>query len=318
MSGRAGTAGSARQAGAPRGWQRALRLARRGYTAALLVLLVVVAVRQSAELRRLLSDVRPGVLLLCLVMTGGQLLLTSAIWSSGLRALGSPVPWRASLAATAASAPARYLPGGIWFAVSRGAELRRRGVPLAALGAVAALETALVPVTGFALGGLLLLASGRAGGGALTLPLAVAALALLVLASPPVVNAVLRLRHPAGSAHRPPRLGWGAHGRLVGWIVLFWAWSAATFASYVSAFPAATDAPAVAVAGAFMVAWGVGWLAVFAPQGVGVFEVTLAALLASGAPAFAGVVAGYRAVVLVRDVVVAGAVAAGRARAGRR
>ncbi len=63
------------------------------------------------------------------------------------------------------------------------------------------------------------------------------------------------------------------------------------------------------VPGAYMVAWGVGWLAVFAPQGVGVFEVTLASTLGAASAGVALVLGGYRVIVLARDLLAAGTAA---------
>ena len=56
---------------------------------------------------------------------------------------------------------------------------------------------------------------------------------------------------------------------------------------------------------------GLGFVAVFAPQGAGVFEATLAGLL-TGAPvaALALVVAGYRALTAVRDAIALSTLAA--------
>jgi hypothetical protein len=237
------------------------------------------------------------------------------VWTSGLRALGAPVPWRTALQATAESGPARYLPGSVWYALSRGVALQRSGVPVRALAAVATLETLLVPVIGFAVGGLLLAATGTGVDGALSAPVVVAAVGLLALTSPPAVNCALRMRAGDGP---PLRLSWPAQGRLVGWITVFWLWSGSVFALYVSAFPAATDAGPVTAVGAYMVAWGVGWLALFAPQGIGVFEVVLAGLLGGGGPGLALVLAGYRALIVVRDLTAAAAALTVRRRTASR
>jgi glycosyltransferase 2 family protein len=260
---------------------------------------------------------RPEVLLLCLLASAGQLVITSAVWSTGLRALGSPVPLRRSLSATARSAPARYLPGSVWYAVGRAALLQGDGVPKRALAAVATLEMLLAPVLAFSVGGLLLLASGADLPRAVVVPLALAAVALLVLASPPVVDRALRWR----AGDDAPRLPWRALLRQAGLLALFWLWSGGVFALYVAAFPGATDLAVPAVVGAYAVAWGVGWLAVFAPQGVGVTEAVLAGLLSSGtAGGTAGlalVLGGYRALIAVRDLAgaaVATALARTRAR----
>jgi uncharacterized membrane protein YbhN (UPF0104 family) len=292
----------------PPGARRVLRLARIAYAAVLVAVLVWLLVTRRDDLAALVDDARPLVLAGCLAATFGQLALTSALWSSGLRALAAPVGWRTSLAATAVSLPARYLPGSVWYAVSRGAVLQRQGVPARALVAVATLETVLAPVVGIPLGALLLVASGAGGrlDGVLTVPVAVGALALLALASPPVVNRALRVR----AGDDAPHVSWPVLGRLVGWLVLFWLWSGAVFALYLSAFPDAADAGAVTVVGAYLVAWGAGWLALFAPQGIGVFEVVLAGLLVGGSAELAVVLAGYRLVVLARDLTAAAAAGA--------
>lgn len=293
------------------GRRRALVVARRLYAVVLAGVVAWVLATRGEQVLDVARSGRPLVLLACLVAAFGQLALTSAIWSSGLRALGAPVPWSTSLRTTAAAAPARYLPGSVWYAVSRGVALQATGVPVRALAAVATLETLLIPVVGFALGTALLIASGEGIGDLPRVPLLAVAALLLVLVSPPVVNAALRLRVDDGP---PLRITWPALARFAGWTAVFWLWSAGVFALYVAAFPAATTSGPVTVAGAYMLAWGVGWLALFAPQGVGVFEVTLAALVAGGGAGLAVVLAGYRAVILVRDL--AGAGVAGLA--GRR
>jgi uncharacterized membrane protein YbhN (UPF0104 family) len=190
--------------------------------------------------------------------------------------------------------------------------LQRSGVRRSTLAAVAALETALMPVIGLTLGAVLVLLTSGGGTGLALSPLArasvvAAAVAFGVATTPPVVNRLLRLlARLRPSIGVPPVLGWAAHLRLVGWGVAFWAWAGTVFAIYLAAFPALEEPGPVAVAGAYMVAWGVGWLAVFAPQGIGVFEVTLAALLVGGLGGVAVVIAGYRAVVAVRDVLAGG------------
>jgi uncharacterized membrane protein YbhN (UPF0104 family) len=290
------------------------RLVSRVYLAVVAVAFVAAVVAQRDELARLLRDARLPVLALALLASYVQAGLSSALWRSALTSFGEPVPFRASLAATLGSLPARYVPGSVWYAVSRVALLSQAGARRSTLAAVAALETVLVPVVGFALGGLLLaLTSGTA---ALTLPLIAGTVLLAVATTPPVVNRLLRLlARLRPSLGVPPVLAWPAHLRLVGWVAAFWCASGSVFALYLSAFPALDAGSPVMIAGAYMVAWGVGWLAVFAPQGIGVFEVTLAALL-GGALAGSGLsegvggvlvlLAGYRALIAVRDVGAAG------------
>lgn len=298
-----------------------LTVARWLYVVALLGVVVWLVWTRRGDLVELVDGARPAVLVVALALGFGQLGVNAALWRSALAALGEPVPWRTVVSATARSVPARYVPGSVWYALGRAALLHRGGISKRAVGAVAVLESALSVVVVLGLGTLLLLASGRVPGAG---P-AVAAwcVVLAVVASPPVVNAGLGLvaRRRGGVA---PRLTWSRHVRLVAWLALFWTWSATTFTVYLSAFPGVTPAvgtgagagvgAVVEVMGSFMVAWGVGFLAVFAPQGAGVFEVAVAALLTADAVAgVAVIVGGYRALMAVRDALAFAATSVRRA-----
>lgn len=284
---------------------RLLGLARRGYLAVVVVVLAYVVATRRDDLADLVDGGRPLVLVAALVASVGMLLLTSLFWTVALRTTGVAVAFRDVLSATLSSLPARYLPGSIWYAAGRVALLKGRGVPVVASSSVAAVEMLLVPVVGFALGAAVFALTGTdlPGGSGWLLAVAVA---LAVVGSPPVlgrlVAAVARRRGVAD----PPALTWRSHLRLTAVAVAFWTWSGGVFALYLAAFPAATDAGPVVIAAGYALAWGVGWLAVLAPQGIGVFEVVLAALLpSSGVAGLAVLLAGYRALIAVRDLLCA-------------
>lgn len=279
---------------------RAAAALRTGYVLVMLAVLVVAVVQRRAEIAGLVAEARLTWLAAALVLSFGQLWLSSLWWSSALRGLGSPAGAAAVLHATVRSLPARYLPGSIWYPLGRAALLATEGVRKSALATVAVLEMAISVVVAFAIGGLLLAVAGLSPAGSAVVALACAG--LLVAASPPVLNPVLGW---VAARRRivPPRLDWAAYARLLAWMAAFWALSALAFTIYLHAFPDVAVREPLPIAGAFLVAWGVGTLAVFAPQGLGVFEVTLAALLV-GRPAVgtAVVIAGFRALVAVRDV----------------
>lgn len=288
---------------------RAMAALRIGYLLVMLAVLIVAVVQRRAEIAGLVAHARPAWLVVALVLTFGQLWLSSVWWSSALHGLGSPAGAATVLRATVRSLPARYLPGSIWYPLGRAALLASEGVRKSALATVAVLEIAISVVVAFAMGGLLLSVAGLTPTGSALVT--VACVALLVGASPPILNPVLGWI-AARRGITAPRLDWTAYGRLLGWMAVFWALSALAFTVYLHAFPEVVLREPLTVAGAFLVAWGVGTLAVFAPQGLGVFEVTLAALLV-GRPAVgtAVVIAGFRALVAVRDVIAFGAGALG-------
>ncbi len=294
-----------------------MRWARRAYGVIMVAALVYVVVTARADIAHTARNARIWVLVLVPVVAVGQLVVASAFWATALAGFGEPVGMRASLDATLGATPARYIPGSVWYAVGRVARLREAGARTQTLTTVAALEMVVVPVVAFAYGGLLMAVT-SAQSPVDSLWIAAAALLLALAGSPPVVNLGLRVvTRFRGTQFEP--LTWSLHVRLFGWSALQWTWAAGVFVLYLSAFPNIHGGGVVEVAGSFMVAWGVGWLAIFAPQGAGVFEATLAALLTGQTRAgLALVLGGYRAVIAVRDAVTFGAVLLARRRAARR
>lgn len=326
--------------GEPRrtGRSRLLRVARMVYLTVLGALVAWLVVDRWDDIRRLVSGTRPGWLVLAGALALGQVVPGILLWAEGLRRLvpeGAPPP-RAVVRATLRSLPARYLPGSIWYALGRATILRtEHGVRRSALATVALIETMLVVVVAIASGTLLLGIAGR--GPQQPVLLAGGFVLLLVGGSPPVLNRVLAFVARRRGAEAI-RLAWRDWGRLVALIGLHWVWSTTTFTVFLHAFPHVTTAGVVEVAGAFLVAWAIGWLALFAPQGAGVFEATVAALIVGGAGAAGGmsggaggaagsavgaapaaiVVGGYRALMLLRDAVLFGAEAVTRRGVARR
>lgn len=281
------------------GRSRALRTARTAWLLVLGGLVVWTLVRNRSDLAELATVQRPWLLLAALLTSFGQLALNAAFWVRALAAVDSQVGWSQVLVVTARSVPARYVPGSVWYAVSRAGMLRAAGVRLRGLAIAATLESVMTVTVSLALGGTLLGLAGRLPGDELASVAWVVALTVAV--SPPVLNRVLATIARVRGSDRPPPLRWGDYGALALWMVAFWSLSATTFTLYLSAFGLALPAPPV-VAGVFLVAWAVGFLAPFVPQGAGAFELTFVALLGIADPgAVALLVAGYRALVGVRD-----------------
>lgn len=298
--------------------RRRLQVARVAYLALAAAAVAYLAADRRDDVGELLERTNPAWLALGLVLAFVQLSLNTAFWHAALGAVGRDDPvvrYRDVLGASARSLLARYVPGSVWYALGRAALLSRHGVRRRTLVTVAVLEATLSISTGAALGIGLLALTADPPGGATTA--GVAAVIAAAVSTPPVLNRVLAVwaRRRGGVA---PQLGWAQLGRLVAWMVLFWAGGAATFTVYLHAF-GGIELPGVAeVAGSFMVAWVVGFVAVFAPQGVGVFEAAVAGLLIDGpVGAAALVVAGFRVLTLTRDVIAVVAAEVGNTRRGR-
>ena len=285
---------------------RLLRVGRRVYLAALAAAVVLAAAVKRADVAALLDGTRLPLLGAALGASFGLLGLGAGVWTLGLRMLGQPVPFSAVALATARALPARYVPVGVGFAIARAGFLRASGVGFGPTAAVAALEMALSAAVALAAGTALLGAVGAVPGGP---ALAAAVAAALVFCSSPAVSG-RALAWIAARRGADLTITWPGWLRLLGAAGAYWAWASATFVLYLAAFPSADGLGAAKAAGAFMVSWAAGFLSVLAPQGIGVAETGLVALLASGessAIAFGLVFAGYRLVLLARDAVAAGA-----------
>jgi glycosyltransferase 2 family protein len=282
---------------------RLLGAARVVYLVALAILLAWLVWTRWDDLAALLDQARPGWLAVALVFAIIQLLPNVGVWTLTLRHLGDPVRVRSVLSATARSVPARYVPGSVWYALGRASLLRSEaGLSKRSLAAAAGLESTLGVVVAIALGSGLFALAGRLPGQGWWLAIWFVLLGLA--GSPPAVNAALNYIAERSGGGRT-ELSWGTWSQLVGITVLHWGWSAATFSIYLLAFPGLRTAGVFEIAGAYLLGWAVGFLAVFAPQGAGVFEAAVAAMLVDqGVATAAVVIAGFRALMLVRDVTV--------------
>ena len=177
----------------------------------------------------------------------------------------------------------RYIPGKVWQIGAMGALAQRVGVsPVAAVGS--ALVVSLVHVVvGFAvvtLTGRELLTAAMPPGPSFAIVLG--ALVVALIAAPwlvaPVAGALRRItRRELVSPHLPPRAVWvAALGSAVAWILFGVAFR--LLASALLGDPAGGTRAYVAV---FTLSYLLGFLALFAPGGIGVRELSMAALLVS-------------------------------------
>lgn len=268
------------------------------------------------DVSAVIRGARPAWLAAALVASFGLLGWGAWIWVRVLAALGTDVAFGTVAHATARSVLARYIPGSVWFALGRLTLLRRAGVPAPPLALTATVDMAMSVGVTIGVGALVLGVRDSLPGGAVW---AIgAAFVIIVVAAPPIGGRALAVIAARRNAQMD-RLSWRSYLNVLGAVALFWAWSAATFSLYVRAFPAADGFDLPSIVGGFLFSWGVGFLAFVAPQGIGVFEVTLASVLADDAIATTALlIGGYRVVILIRDAVATAAaeVIASR-RAGR-
>lgn len=215
------------------------------------------------------------------------------------RACGSEMRYAKAFQIYARRLPGRYLPGGIWHTVGRVVDFHDHGVKPRHLTAYVFLETLFPAMVTFLLGGMGLgLLHGLQGWGLIGTAAAAGAAAALVV-TPVLINGRF--------IKAPERLPLKAYLTAVAVLCLYWVIAAVAFVCYVGAFPlAASGVSGLAVGITYLFSWGVGYIAVFAPQGIGIFELVAGKLLSAplSLGGLAALLAGFRLVILVADVIV--------------
>ncbi len=264
------------------------------------------------DMSALVDDLSPGPLVLLVAASCLLLLPNAAFWTLALRALGERPRYGTVLHASARALLTRYVPGGIWYAAGRGTLLKRHGVSVAASATVGGLELALGAPVAIVVGAVLLAASGTVapwvGVGAVVILLVVLGLGGSVVGRLVTWWARRRGGEPAATPSTT------ALFRLTVVLVGYWLAIGTLFWAYLEVVGLTATGWGRTV-GAFGVSWGLGFFALFAPQGLGVFEGALVSVLDWGADAVL-LVAGFRAVLLARDLLLT-AVAEVVARRGR-
>lgn len=214
------------------------------------------------------------------------------------RGLGQSMAYGDALRIHTARLPAKYLPGGIWHTVARAADYHGAGLSPRHISSCLVLENLIALCVALMVGGGIVgMHLDRASGWWLLAWGAVGVGVVVVGLLPWLVG---RLLLAEGE-----RVAWSAVGWSLLFIVLFWGVAALAFVSYTSAFVGLfAETSPLAVAGVYLFSWAVGYVALFAPQGIGVSEVVAASLLGGGMAigGIAAALAGFRVVVLIADL----------------
>ncbi|HEY0119694.1 MAG TPA: lysylphosphatidylglycerol synthase domain-containing protein [Cellulomonas sp.] len=284
------------------------RWVRAGFVVVALAAAVYAIVRDRHQIFPALASLPLANVLLALAVNVVYLLFTMASWRAVLADLGSLLGVSESFEVFFVSQLGKYVPGGVWNVVAASELGKDRAIPRRrSLGAMAV--ALLVSITAGLVVAvpMILLRGGATPGGTwlwLILPVAIA------LLTPPVLNRVLAVamrllrRDPLEHALTVRGTSIAAGWALLGWVAV----GLQTWVLGLGLGLPASASSFVVVAGAYSVAWVVGFVVVIAPAGLGVREVALGALLTGWLPAGSVVVLVLVARVLqtVADFLMAG------------
>jgi len=226
-------------------------------------------------------SVRPGRLLAGTAVEVGLLVWGVALWTLVLGRFDGPRPrFRAMLRVWVGTNLAKYLPGGVWSLATAAAMAKPAGTSPVALAGSFVVHGAFTALGAAAVAAVLVVPGGTAHG---ALPLAAGAAAVplaLLAAHPAVLNRVVRVAARFSRREAPAwRGGWLDGLGLLALYAVTWVGYGAAFSLFVSSIAPVARGAWPLLAGVNALAFVAGFVAVFAPGGIGVREAALAGLL---------------------------------------
>jgi hypothetical protein len=212
-----------------------------------------------------------------------------------LRSLGISLDYGTAMRIHISRLPAKYLPGGVWHSVARAADYRLTGMESKQILGYLVMENLITVAVALGIGGIFAM---QAASQPVALVIGIGATmawALLLL--------MPRLRRLAMASGEP--LSKTAYFSSILVIAAYWCLAGASFSVYISAFPnLQVSTGPVMSGGIYLFSWAVGYLAVFAPQGLGVAE-AVSGLLLGGQMDLGSmiiVLLGFRLLMAVADI----------------
>lgn len=269
-----------------------MALARMAFTPLALAFLAFAAFKSRHTIAEIITVAKPAWLAATIALWATLSLVSPVTSWKALQGYGLDLPYKVLLSIHLKRLPARYLPGGIWHTATRVMDLNDMGVNRPRLAAMVVLENIVPLAVTMLLGSALLLIEGDH-----RLPLhTIAGIATaLVVLTPLAIRLTNRQLHVIRMI---------AYIELLASVLFFWLLASLAFLAYLAAFPTMPlDAHMIQIAGAYLLSWAAGFIAVFAPQGLGVFESVVSLLLRGDLPfvSMAVIVAGFRACMLAGD-----------------
>jgi len=274
---------------------KAINIAKFIYTPISFVFILYFAWINKTLLREMISLVDLQIIMLAVLLWSSLHLISPLLTQTVLRLFNVPFSYSRLLGIYISRLPARYLPGGIWHTVGRFADYYYCGIPKKQLTLLAVIETLLPALVTFFLGGGYLWVTGAT---FLTKSIegALALTSFIILMTVPFLLSQLKMElFPKNHI---------IYYTLLLLTGLFWIIASLSFICYYLSLSLNLPNNSLAtIAAIYIFSWGIGYISIFAPQGIGIFELVAGKLLIlpmtlGGVIAF---IAGFRIVILIAD-----------------
>lgn len=267
------------------------------FTPVAVIFLCYLAFQETGTISRLTGSANTWFLLISMLLWMIAQLVLPVFTMTVFRAWHHPIHYRKLLAIHCRRLPAKYIPGGIWHSVARTVDYANIGIGKKRLATYLVLEHILAAAVTLAIGGTIILSRPIELDWTFTV---IASATLISLIALIITPGVLRARIIGDGAG----LGLCNYLASLGATWLFWILAASSFVLFIHAFDDISPAnDPVLIGGVYMFSWGIGFISVFAPQGLGIFELVAGSLLNTQVSLgyLTTLLAGFRLIVLGAD-----------------
>lgn len=213
------------------------------------------------------------------------------------RNIGHPISYLQAFLIHNIRLPAKYIPGGIWHTAARATDYHKLGIASQDLGIYLVLENFIQLIVTFSMGSVIVLSFVE------TTELKAILITILIGSLITLISVPFILRYFKQKTQRSISLS--GYILAVAISSFYWIIASTSFVVFLSAFPELRfELSYIEVSGAYMLSWAVGYIAIFAPQGIGVSEFIFTSILpgnmhVAGLIAF---IATFRVLVLIGDM----------------
>ncbi len=281
-----------------KGFATFAKFSKLAFTPVAIAFLCYLAFQETDTISRLASTANTRFLLLSILLWMLAQLVLPIFTMTIFRAWHHPIPYKQLLVIHCRRLPAKYIPGGIWHSVTRAVDYAKIGIGKQRLVTYLILENILAATVTLAFGGAIVLSR------PVELDWALTAIASIVLVSLISLIAAPRMLTTKIAGNDTDLVFWKYLASL-GAIWLFWILAASSFVLFIYAFDGISlNSDPVLIGGIYMFSWGIGFISIFAPQGLGVFELVAGALFSTEVPIgyLTTLLASFRLIVLGADI----------------
>ncbi|NTV14433.1 MAG: hypothetical protein HGA96_10965 [Desulfobulbaceae bacterium] len=267
------------------------------YTPASLIFITIFAWQNYSLLENLINNANTTGICLAVMLWCIAHVLSPLLSKTILSITRPSITYTNLLQIYATRLPSRYLPGGIWHTVSRVSDLHKLGVDKKELTILVAAESMIPCLTSFTIGGGYLWLSDSGGNLNFVFGILSSASLILMFIIPKLFTKALKFDSKTLQNYFKSILV----------MILFWLVASCSFTSYYLSFPMNVNHLSVLeIAATYMFSWGVGFIAIFAPQGIGIFEFVAGNILKMPTTLSGTIVvlAGFRVVTLLADLTI--------------